>query len=171
MNNDLDMNEMTEEELEEDIAMYEDDYLAGLLAAADDNISETLEISVTRKKKKFFSFRVHTLSEETLTGIRKMYTKHSKKRRNGIKVSEEIDTWRYRASIIYNSTVEEDQKKLWDNKEVWKALSSKGYVIVDALDVIEAVLLPGEKAQILDIIDEFNGYVDDEDEKTILAKN
>ena len=74
------------------------------------------------------------------------------------------------ASIIYNSTVEEDQAKLWDNPKVKKGLEAQGKTIINALDVIEAVLLPGEKDRIMDIIDDINGY-NSEEVQTETAKN
>ena len=66
--------------------------------------------------------------------------------------------------------MEEDQEKLWNNETVKKTLSAKGYVIINALDVIETVLLPGEKTKIIDILDEMNGY-DNEEVKIVTAKN
>ena len=47
--------------------------------------------------------------------------------------------------MIYNATIAEDQEKLWDNKQVQEALRRRGKHIINALDVIDAVLLPGEK--------------------------
>ena len=82
----------------------------------------------------------------------------------------ELDTAKYRSSVIYNSTVEEDKEKLWDNKKIWEGLRAQGKTIVNALDVIEAVLLPGEKDKIMEMIDELNGY-DNEDLKIQTAKN
>ena len=82
----------------------------------------------------------------------------------------ELDAAKYRSSVIYNSTVEEDKEKLWDNKKIWEGLRAQGKPIVNALDVIEAVLLPGEKDKIMEMIDELNGY-DNEDLKIQTAKN
>lgn len=162
--------EMTEEERNEDILDHEDDYIAGLLAAADDTDNSVLPIDIIRKGKKYFTFRIHSITEEMLSDIRKKYTKYAKNRRQGIRVPEELDTPKYRASVIYNSTVEEDQKKLWDNPAVKRGLEKRGNSIVNALDVIDAVLLPGEKDRIMDIIDEFNGY-NNEELKAETAKN
>ena len=65
---------------------------------------------------------------------------------------------KYRSSLSYNATVAEDKEKLWDNKSVQEGLRRKGKHIINALDVIEAVLLPGEKERILEVIDELSGY-------------
>lgn len=161
---------LTEEEKKTMIIENEDDYLAGLLAAAADVADDTQKIDITRKGRKYFSFSVHALSDEMLKDIRKKYTKYTKNRRQGIRVPDELDTPKYRASLIYNSTIEADQNKLWDNPAVKKGLEAKGICIINALDVIDAVLLPGEKDRIMDIIDEVNGF-NNEELKAETAKN
>lgn len=110
------------------------------------------------------------MSDEMLKDIRKKYTKYTKNRRQGIRVADELDLPKYRASLIYNSTTEEDQAKLWDNPAVKKGLEAKGICIINALDVIDAVLLPGEKDRIMDIIDDVNGF-NNEELKAETAKN
>ena len=162
--------ELTEEEVREDILEHEDDYIAGLLEAAENADSETKTIEIIRNKKKYFAFRIHSLTEEELADIRKLHTKYAKNRRQGIRVPEELDTAKYRASLIFNSTVKEDQEKLWDNPVIKKGLEAKGKTIINALDVIEAVLLPGEKDRIMELIDEINGY-NNEEIKENTAKN
>ena len=105
-----------------------------------------------------------------LKDIRKKYTKYTKNRRQGIRVADELDMPKYRASVIYNSTTEEDKAKLWDNPDVKKGLEAKGICIINALDVIDAVLLPGEKDRIMEIIDDVNGF-NNEEVKAETAKN
>ena len=173
MNFNLSEENITEEEYEErrqDVLENEKDILAGILEAVNYNDTDTKVIQIKRGNKVFFSFTIHPLSEETINDIRKKYTKYVKNRRQGIKVAEELDVTKYRASMIYNSTIEADQKKVWDNERVWAALNSRGKVIVNALDVIECVLLPGEKDRIMDIIDDINGY-NSEESPVDTAKN
>ena len=67
-------------------------------------------------------------------------------------------------------TVAEDQEKLWNNKNIQEALRKKGKKIINALDVIEAALLPGEKEKVLTTLDELCGY-DTEEDKVNTAKN
>lgn len=69
-----------------------------------------------------------------------------------------------------NATVAEDQEKLWNNKNIQEALRKKGKKIINALDVIEAALLPGEKEKVLTTLDELCGYNTEED-KVNTAKN
>ncbi len=87
----------------------------------------------------------------------------------GMKLPEETNTTRYRAQLIYMATIEEDREKLWDNKQIWEALRSKGFMITNALDVIEYSLKAGEKIKVLEILDEISGYESDNLEE--VAKN
>lgn len=158
--------DMTDEEVQEaimeDMREHEDDYLRGLLDAADDAEEEEKELSITRKGRTFFKFSIHALSDEKLHDIRKKYTIYEKNRRTGSKVASGLDTPRFRSSIIYNATVGDDGKKIWDDVTVQEGLRRKGKIIINALDVIDAVLLPGEKDLILEKIDELSGYDPDE---------
>lgn len=166
----IDMTEAeADEALKADMAANEVDYLAGLLNAAEDAEDETKKIEIVRNGKTYFAFSIHSLPDETLYEIRKKYTKYVKNKRTGTKVAEGVDNAKLRSSMIYNATVAEDQEKLWDNKQVHKALSQRGKHIINALDVIDAVLLPGEKENILSVLDELSGY-DSEEAKVETAK-
>ena len=164
--------DMTEAEADEvlkaDMAANEAGYLAGLLDAAEDAEEETIEI--VRNGKLYFVFSIHALADETLYEIRKKYTKYVKNKRTGTKVAEGVDNAKLRSSMIYNATIAEDQEKLWNNKQVQEALRRRGKHIINALDVIDAVLLPGEKENVLAVLDELSGY-DTEETKVETAKN
>lgn len=154
--------EFGEEETKQHILQNENTLLEGLLAAADYAASEEMTFDITREGKHYFSFTVHPLSEEMMYKIRKKYTKYIKNRRAGVKVAEELDVAKFRCSAIYNSTVDRDKDKIWDNKALWDGLKKKGIVIVNALDVIEALLLPGEKEEIMKRLDILCGFKDDD---------
>lgn len=81
-----------------------------------------------------------------------------------MKMPEDTDGSRYRASIIYQATIPEDRKKLWDNKDAWEALRNSGKQIVRGLDVIENCLMAGEKDRVIDVIDRMSGYSDNIEE-------
>lgn len=85
-------------------------------------------------------------------------TKYVRNKQIGVKFAEETDNAKFRSSLIYHATVEEDRNKLWDNKQVWNGLIAQGHQIVTALDVIEAVLLGGEKDRIIDEINKMSGF-------------
>ena len=88
----------------------------------------------------------------------KKHTKYVRNKQIGVKFAEETDNAKFRSSLIYHATVEEDRNKLWDNKQVWNGLIAQGHQIVTALDVIEAVLLGGEKDRIIDEINKMSGF-------------
>lgn len=153
-----------EEETKQQLLERETDLLEGLLAAADYAMNEELTLDISRNGKTYFSFTVHPLSEDEIMQIRKKYTKKVKNRRTGIRVSDELDVAKFRCSLIYNSTIDGDKEKIWNNKELWEGLRKQGHVVVNALDVVEALLLPGEKERIIQELDALGGYESGEDE-------
>lgn len=161
--------DFTEEETKQHILQNEDSILQGMLAAADYASNEEMTLNIVRNGKHYFSFSIHPLSEDMMHQIRKKYTKYVKNRKAGINVAEELDVAKFRSSVIYNSTIESDKEKLWDNKRIWEGLRKQGKSVVNALDVIESVLLQGEKERIMTAIDQLCGY--NEDEQIETAKN
>lgn len=162
--------DFTEEETIEQMRDNEESILEGLLAASDYVSDEEMKIDVTRKGKTYFSFTIRPLTEEETADIRKRYTRYTKNKRTGVKVAEELDVAKFRSSVIYNSTIPEDKEKIWNNKKLQEELRRKGKHIINALDVVDALLLPGEKSSIMDAIDELGGY-NAEDAKVETAKN
>lgn len=119
--------ELTEEEKEDMIIKNEEDYLEGLLAAADNAANDIKKIDIIRNERKYFSFRIHSLSDEMLKDIRKKYTKYTKNRRQGIRVADELDLPKYRASLFTTPL----RKKIRPNcgiillsKKAWKQKAS-----------------------------------------------
>lgn len=159
----------TEEETGQQVLENESTLLEGLLAAADYASNEELTLNITRKGKRYFSFTVHPIPEDMMQEIRKKYTRYEKNRKNGMITSEELDVAKFRSSVIYNSTVEADKERIWDNKQLWEGLRRQGKNIINALDVIEAVLIQGEKERIMRALDQLCGY--DEEELIETAKN
>lgn len=158
--------DFTEEETMDQIRANEDSLLESLLAAADDAANAEATIEIIRGGKLYFSFTINPLSEDKLYQIRKLHTAYEKNKRTGIKVPGEVDVAKFRCSMIYNATADKDRAAIWENKNLQEALKRKGYHIINALDVIEAVLLQGEKDRIIEAIDNLSGYGDDEDGKS-----
>lgn len=156
------MTELTKEEL----LSFEDDLLAGLLAAVEDKTTNIRTITVKRGDKVFFKFRIRMLDDEEVKEIKvrnSTYVKNS----IGVKIQSDFNDVRFRSEIIYRATVEEDRKRLWDNPEAKKRLNC-----LDGVDVVDRVLTSGEKDTIYDNIQEFSGYqTETEVEKETLIKN
>lgn len=158
------MSEAKEKEpiAKEELLDNETDILRGLLDAASDTQQERKVIEIARKGKVFFRFSIRPLTEEEYNACRDKATKYKKNRRlGGIKMPEDTDAARYRSFLIYEATVPEDQKKVWNNKAAWDQLN-----VLSGVQLIDKVLLPGEKEAVIEQIDKLSGYdLDDESEE------
>lgn len=156
----------TAEEMQASARASETSLLDGLLAAANykEDDDESVEIVISRKSKDLFSFRIHPLSEEDFNRCRKKCTKYVKSRTQaGMRIPEEVDTVRYRNMLIYEATVPEDRKKVWDNKELWRAKD-----LATGIEAVDILLKAGEKNAICEKLDSISGYEMTEEE---VAKN
>ena len=160
--------EFTQEETQNQMRFFEGDILKGMLAAAQFQDEETQEIIVARGGKDYFAFHIRPLSEKEYEKCRNKHTKFVRNKQLGIKMPEDTNAVKYRSELIYCATTDEDKKKTWDNKQLWRALEDIGKDILTGTDVIDAVLMPGEKAAIVDKIDLLSGYNGDFEE---VAKN
>lgn len=143
----------------------ETDILEGLLKAASykSDESEKHPIEICRNGVLILSFRIHPLSEEDFVKCRKKHTRYKKNRQaGGIKVADDVDASGYRSSVIYEATVEEDRKKIWDNQAAWVKLD-----VLSGYQLIEKVLKGGEKDFVYGKIEEISGY----DSAEEIAKN
>jgi len=96
-----------------------------------------------------FSFYVQGVNEDQTAKCRRLATKNRGRR------DEEVDWSRYAAQLIYEATVPDDKKRLWDNKAVWDKLNC-----VTGSDVIFKCLTPAERAKIVTAIENLSGYDD-----------
>lgn len=147
--------EMTEEENKAQLRTYETDILKGLLTAAafkteEENIHP---VEIARNGVVLFTFRIRPLSEEEYHQCKDKNTKYTRNKQLGIKFPEETNTIRYRSALIYQATVDEDRERVWNNKSAWKELN-----VLNGIDLIDKVLLAGEKDAALELIDKISGY-------------
>lgn len=147
---------------QEVIDRTEEDLIKGLLSAADYREDEDIqkEIVIKRGGKEFFRFNIRPLGEDELQRIRKlstpMYPNPEGKRLP--KIEGEIRFGEFKSRKIYAATVQADKEKLWDNPKVKNGLKAKGHDIMEEWEIIDAVLMAGEKNIISDAIDEISGY-------------
>lgn len=162
-----DMEEPKEIMSSEDLLMNEDALLSGLLAAAEyaDDKSAQKKIQIKRNGKKLFEFTIHPLSEEESNQCLKSSTKKlpNPMGKRYPKIDGDVDYVALRSRKIYAATIPEDQKKLWDNPKVKNKLN-----LLTALDVIDKVLLAGEKSRIVEQIDELSGFNSEIDEEDVI---
>ena len=145
------VDDLSEEEMRE----YEGDIISALTEAAGykNDVREIREIKIVRNNVLMFKFRIHPLTEEDFNKARRQNLKNRGKR------NEEVDYARQRSQLIYMATVEEDQKRLWNNKEVWNKLN-----VASGIDAVGEILKFGEKMKIGEVIEEISGYDDKLDE-------
>ena len=162
---------------DEVVAMTQEELINGLLAAADYAVDEDSMklIVVERGGRKFFEFKIHALSETELMRIRKqcLNYKRNPAGKNLPKI-EELDIAKFRSMKIYEATADDDKLKLWDNPQIKAGLNAKGKNIIMSYEIIDAVLLAGEKVWVSDVIDKLSGYKEDGEEEVELeeyAKN
>lgn len=156
--------ETNEEETKTLIRANEEDFIQGLINAAEFTTEETQRIEIVREGKMYFAFNIHPLSSEEYEKCRKKHTKYIRNKQLGMKMPDTTDRVKYQSEIIYQATVDEDKKKLWDNRKVWDALNAKEDRVINGLDVIECTLKAGEKDKILETIEKLSGYDDDMEE-------
>lgn len=150
----------------EELRAAEPDLLRGLLEAASyrDDPDERVQISIARKGKLLFRFRIRPLSEDEYNDCRDRATEYQPHpRMGGIKMPAGTDAAKYRSLLIYTATVPEDRQALWDNREAWKQLN-----VLSGWQMIDRVLLAGEKEAVLAKLDAISGYGADLEE---MAKN
>ena len=140
----------------------EEDLIAGLLAAADYAEDESIqkEIMIRRNGKEMFRFNIRPLGEPELQRIRKQSTPYypNPEGKRLPKIEGDIRYGEFKSRKIYAATVDADKEKLWDNPKVKSGLAAKGHDIIESWEIIDAVLMAGEKNQISDVIDDISGY-------------
>ena len=145
----------------EDILMNESDILRGLIEAGrekeNENAYEKIQIRCGGVLK--FEFRIRPLSEDETNACLDHASKFAPRRKGQPKRKIETDSAKFRSWLIYTATVDEDRKKTWDNKQAQEALD-----ILHGVDMIDAVLLAGEKDAVISRIDEIRGYGSDDGE-------
>ena len=154
-----------EQPTQEQILMSESELLRGLIEAGNEKDSEASyeRIQIKRGGKLKFEFRIRPISEEESLACHDHATKFAPRKRGQPKRGIETNMSKFRSWLIYTATVDEDRAKLWDNKQAQQAFN-----VLQGVDVIDCVLLSGEKDRIIDRINEISGYDDEADET---AKN
>lgn len=154
-----------ENQTQEDILMNEDALLRGLIEASKEKDSESAykRVQIRRNGVLKFEFRIRPVSEKESLACHDHATKFAPRKRGQPKREIETNQALFRSWLIYTATVNEDRAKTWDNKKAQQALN-----VIQGAEMIDVVLLSGEKDRIIDLINEISGYSDDTEET---AKN
>ena len=130
----------------------------GMLEAAKFQVTNFKNIEIARGGQVFFAFRIRPLTEKEYEWCKEKSTKYVRNKQLGMKLPESSNNVKYRALLIYRATDAEDRKQTWDNHQLWDALLKQGFDIATGTDVIDAVLMPGEKAAVVAEIDKLSGF-------------
>ena len=128
----------------------ENSIVEALLGAAEFRLnSEERAVVIKRGDKEFFRFNIRGVNEDQVKRAQKLSTLNRGRR------DEQTDWGRYSAHLIYFATVDDDKKRLWDNRSAWQALNA-----VNGADVVFKCLMPAERAKIVEVIEKLSGYDD-----------
>lgn len=152
-----------QEERQQEILMNENQLLTGLLELAKDKDvnAGARKVQIKRNGVIKLEFRVRPISEDESQECWHKATKFTPYKKNEPRKALDTNTTLFRSHLIYKATVDEDRAKTWDNRQLQEALQ-----VFQGVDVIDRVLLAGEKARVIDIIDEISGFDDDLNEET-----
>lgn len=148
--------ETTENMSQEEILENEGDLLSNLLDLAkrkeDESFFRKIDIQANGQSK--VSFRLRPMTSEDIETCVKQATKPVKNHRG--KYEKEVNQRLYQSILIYEATIPEDQKNIWGNPQLKRALG-----VLDNFDMVDKLLLAGEKTQVFTVIDEMSGFNQD----------
>lgn len=102
-----------------------------------------------------FGFTLRALSEREMVTCRERCTRRTER---GAKLDESA----YHSALIYAATAEEDRQTLWDARGAWREFGA-----LTGEDMVDALLLAGEKKRALNAIARLSGYANEGLEKEI----
>ena len=147
--------QMSPEEAKENLRMYEDDILGGLMAAASykTDMDEVATIQIVRHKAVVLEFRIRPLSEDEYAKIRKRNTNYKKNKANGLRIAESVNSADYRSELIYVATFDLEIAIICDRADALDKCN-----VVNGIGLVDVVLKAGEKDAILEKLDEISGF-------------
>lgn len=143
------------------------DLVTALLSAAeyrtdDDNITEA---EIKRNGKYLFSVHIHPIGDEDTRLARKKATLMMPNPENKKlpPIEKEFNHAKFKSWVIYLSTTEEDQKKIWGNSQVMNKFDLK-----EPWETIGVLLTGGEKNRLYNLVTKVSGFDEEEygDEET-----
>lgn len=139
------------------------DLVKALLASADKTADENItKVDVKRAGKFMFAVHMHPISEPDVRMARKKATAYMPNP-NGKKlppIEKDFDTAKFNSWLIYLSTTEEDQQKVWGNPAIMQKFG-----LAMPVESIDILLTVGEKRKLADLVTEISGLDDDDDEE------
>ena len=140
------------------------DLVTALLEAADykNSEDEITEVTISRNGKFLFKVRIHPISDSDVKHAQKMagvYKPNPTNKKLG-RVKVDQDNAKLASWLIYLATTDEDQEKIWGNKQL---MTKKG--LVENWESIDTLLKKGEKDDLLNQVFEISGMNDDDEDE------
>ena len=139
------------------------DLVTALLEAADykNSDDEITPVEISRRGKFLFTVHIHPLSDTDVKHAQKMagvYKPNPTNKKLG-RVKVDQDNAKLASWLIYLATTEDDQEKIWGNKQ----LMSK-FGLMENWESIDTLLKKGEKDELLEQVFKISDMDDDDDE-------
>lgn len=139
----------------EHILTNEPALLQGLMRAGTQvvNADNAATIEIARNGELLFAFKVRPMTDPEFQQCNEKATKY--KMEGGIRVPVDYNRGRFHALAIHKATLPPDGSsvKVWDHKEMWEQFG-----VLSGVDLIDKVLLAGEKSRAYDILEKISGY-------------
>lgn len=112
-------------------------------------------ITITRGGRALMSFAIRPLDEQEVADLRRECTRFvpNPAGRQYPRLEGEVNLVRLRSLKIYAATVPADRQRLWDNAQAQQKLG-----VMRGEDMIDCVLMAGEKDALIERIDALSGY-------------
>ena len=158
MNDNFDNFDEPEKLTSSEILQSEHEILDGLLALGTERENEANyeQIRVERHGKVHLIFRVRPISDDEYHRCvkRATYTLPKKSRRD--RETKEVNHSMLNSHVIYTATVDADRMKVWENRTAQEKLG-----VMQGVELIDKILLMGEKERILEVIERISGFGDE----------
>lgn len=139
------------------------DLVTSLLEAANyrNDEEEILEVEIARRGRLLFTVHIHPVSDADVRKAQKESGEYkpnpTNKKLGRIKVDQ--DNAKLVSWLIYLATTDEDQEKIWGNKQVMSK-----YGLMQPWETIDILLKKGEKDDLVNHVFEISGMNDDDDD-------
>lgn len=135
--------------------------LKGLLQAGNQvaNAENAVTVVIERSGKMLTAFKIKPLTEPEFVRCREQATIHEMVR--GVKTPVRFDKGLFRSLALHKATMPPagSTLKIWDHQEAWKQFGD----LTNGVELIDKILLAGEKERAYLKLEEISGYVTDED--------
>ena len=140
------------------------DLVSALLQAADYKNDDDLihEAEIRRDGKTLFTVHLHPVSDPDARFARKKattYAPHPNGKKFG-QIEKDFNNSLFGSWLIYLSTTDEDQQKIWGNAAIMQKFN-----LMQPVESIDVLLTMGEKRKLLDLVSEISGISDDDDDE------